>query len=269
MPEENQLPIPRREADAIQHFVADATLPILARNQTSIWGTATLFNVVNRYFIVTAAHVLEVCSEDNWVFPTNRQRSPVLPPIGRTRRLPAIISDVAVIEIVEASSIDTLRRGWRFLTFDNVVLDPVGTVYFLAGYPQSIAVSTDDLVAGHLLTAFFKPISVPDYAEGPVEPAYDRFFIHSAVATGWDGGRLDSPRLQGVSGGSVWHCQPHEGGIWLPERACRIFAVQSSARHGEYVRAKSWKAVIDIFEQSDAQLREAARGWSATVVSHG
>ena len=58
------------------------------------------------------------------------------------------------------------------------------------------------------------------------------------------------PRLQGMSGASIWVAtsESSPSGIWSPTSHLRIVAIQSTTRHGSYIRAKRWHLLAPLVE---------------------
>jgi hypothetical protein len=54
-----------------------------------------------------------------------------------------------------------------------------------------------------------------------------------------DGSLRDIPKLQGLSGGSLWaYTEPP--GFWSTSKAMKIVAVQSSHLRGKWIRCTDW-----------------------------
>ncbi len=112
------------EATAIERFVINVTLPLLYEQgeKSYLWGTGTLFSMLDRYFVVTASHLFNPpFSFKNLGFPTNPKNG-YLYTFGEMQcyRTDPDLFDIAVIEIQQKESIERLKEGWQFLNLNNV-----------------------------------------------------------------------------------------------------------------------------------------------------
>ena len=74
----------------------------------------------------------------------------------------------------------------------------------------------------------------------------DRFFYYEKNGQLLDASTREVPRLQGLSGASLWaYSEPW--GIWSASAALKVVAVQNSAKHGKWIRCADWEAVRYIF----------------------
>jgi hypothetical protein len=225
-------------------------------------GTGTLFTIAHRYFLVTAAHLFKKTDPARFAIPSNPIRDPNPSTLGRHDLFKPRedFVDIAVLELLEPTTIEKIENGWRVLTLENTAhASPLGT-FALCGYPSERArrVGTH-LIGGSLITAYTERLpEIPENAEKPVHPELDLFFYYDVEATGIDGKPLATPHLGGTSGASVWeYREPDRGTLWTPERAFKIVGVQSSFRKGNFFRAKTWSFVVEIFRKADTRLADA------------
>jgi hypothetical protein len=60
------------------------------------------------------------------------------------------------------------------------------------------------------------------------------------------------------AGASIWELdQTGQAEPWLPERFVKAVGVQSSFSRGNYIRGKSWFAVVNLLAKIDDELKEA------------
>lgn len=248
------------EAAAIERFTLNVTLPLLyERGEKSyLWGTGTLFSMLDRYFVVTASHLFDPpFTFENLGFPTNPKNGS-LNTFGKMQcyRTDSEIFDIAVIEVQQKESIERLKDGWQFLNLNNIAAPTSHGNFLLAGYPSSLSKEENGWLKGTLITAYSKRITeVPIEASKPIHPELDLFFNYDDTATTLYGKKLETSELPGTSGASVWQIDNETGlGIWSPELAIKVVRVQSSYLRNKYFRAKNWLAVAKAFSNIDDDL---------------
>jgi len=265
----------KNEAIAFEKLAMSATMPIFLNWPelgNALLGTATLFEIAKRYFLVTASHIFDGFTDkhhENLAYsddPINGQLH-TLGSLTVTRPTQAYF-DVAVIELHDPTTIERLLAGWRFLSLKNVAM-PSGTLrdsaFLLAGYPRSNLTPeggwiNNGKVSGQFVSAYSQRIPhVPANTDQPVRPDIDLFCDYGHTATNFDGREINAPSLPGASGASVWEISDSTKGIWKAESAARVVAVQSTYREGEYFRAKSWLAVAEVMKLIDADLATEIR----------
>ncbi|MEA3031935.1 MAG: hypothetical protein QOG13_3260 [Sphingomonadales bacterium] len=245
---------------AITQFAVEVTLPLLADGPKML-GTGTLFTHEGRYFIVTAAHILKVDEDDpgsadidltGIAFPTGRGRQETLITLGSFtvhRPAPPSRVDVVVLELQDSETIATLKKGWRFLCFDAVAPFPFNARFILSGFPLEGATWDGQNVGQNFLTLATDPLHYVPKVKYP-EPSIDRFFYLEDKGQLLDGSLREIPKLQGLSGASLWaYAEP--AGLWSPATALKVVAVQSSYSRGKWIRCADWEAVRYIFNKPE------------------
>jgi hypothetical protein len=244
---------------AITGFILEATIPLLA-DGPKVLGTGTLFTHEDRYFIVTAAHILKVDEDDptsadieltGIAFPTGRSRA-TLVTLGTFvvhRPAPPSRVDVVVLELQDGEAIAALKKGWRFLGFDAVAPFPFNARFILSGFPLAGATWDGQNVGQNFLTLATDPLHYVPKVKHP-EPAVDRFFYLEDKGQLLNGSFREIPELKGLSGGSLW-AYAESAGLWSPATALKIVAVQSSYSRGKWIRCADWKAVRYIFNKPE------------------
>jgi hypothetical protein len=165
---------------AVERFTAHVTIPVLYDDPRAVdqIGTATLFKVDERLFLVTAAHLFDDKDPARFSIPT--LPSPQLQTLGKFSLLKPTeeVVDIAVLELQEETTISRLTTGWwRPLTLENVAPAFSSGVFALCGYPSERAVRRGGLIGGSLITAYTERLpEIPEDAEAPVRPELDLFF---------------------------------------------------------------------------------------------
>jgi len=243
------------------------TIPLLEEDEltSAILGTATLFTVNSKYYLITAAHVIadivNAKRMDRIGLPLGLNAASVANLgnhfISYNREFEKF--DVAIIRLDQTELVSRLKESWDFLSIKNVAaVDHTHTKAFIAGYPRAASRTSKDFKMSSQFMCFATTFldHVPEEADD-VQPGVDVFLNHEESGYALDGNLTELPKLQGVSGASVWSVLPDlEAGVWNSEDHVRVVAVEVACRAGLYVRAKSWLLVANLFEAID---RTAAR----------
>jgi hypothetical protein len=244
---------------ALGAFAASVAVPIVYDHEKGGGdqiGTGTLFTTDGRFFLVTAAHLFEDC--DPGRFAIGSANTAQMWSIGRCNLLIPTNKafDVAVVELLEAATIERAKASWKILTLANSGPASAEGVFVLCGWPSERAERTGDLIRGSRIIAFTQRMNEPPAdAEPPVHAALDLFFHYDLEAVQISGTTIATPKLGGCSGASIWEYQEPQGvSLWTPEQCLKIIGVQSAWRKGKYFRAKSWAAVLEIMRQTDDRL---------------
>jgi hypothetical protein len=251
------------EQDAvIGAYVLQVTIPLLTDGNPAprIRGTGTLFTHEERYFIVTAAHIFKEDEDD----PSSADidLTEVACPTGlvdaKLRRLgkfslyrppsPSRV-DAAIVELHDGETIETLKNGWQFLALDAVAPFPFNARFMVTGFLYEGVKWDGNNVGQRFLKLTTDPLHYVPETAFP-EPSVDRFFYLQDQAPRPDGSWRDIPKLQGLSGGSLWaYTEPP--GLWSASKAVKIVAVQSSYLRGKWIRCTDWSAVRSIFREPE------------------
>lgn len=261
------------ERAAIDDFIRQVTVPILldVGPTPALQGTGTLLNVHGRVFLVTARHVLDNIDPLIFAFPANAQRGSI-----HTLGIRQILKprdfriDVAAIELQDPEVLELVRSNWRTLTLANVASPSQTTAdqaVLVAGFPAALTKPKDGWLSGALVSTYTQRIPlVPEemrdsYVNGdyPHNPDFDLYYDHNIEGTDLDGKLVATPKLEGVSGASIWEFVPQSGLLWTAESGARVVGIQSSYLRGKYLRAVNWKAVALVLDQSDPEISQAVR----------
>jgi hypothetical protein len=165
--------------------------------------------------------------------------------------------DVAVFRLDNSQSITELKAGWEFLTPSNVSLHTSDrdVAFFLHGYPQI----TSPKVGAEIRAV---PVSlVMGLYEGPLDgfrenapydQSADLLLVHRAQGFEPGVGQSEVPKLDGMSGSSIWAVDlprsDSKGPILSPRESAKIIAVMISAYDNHWIRSKRWSVVERILE---------------------
>lgn len=252
--------------DAVRFFAKNVTPPLLYGEGDTLpgpIGTASLLQIADRLFLISAAHNFEGAALDSFAIPENRQKGRAIGLSGEILRASATdreLIDVAVLALTSECAKHVRDAGWRALDLRNIAPASDHGVFVLCGYPTKAAVVLGDTIVSKLITAFTFRLKHPPgnvrFAASPDE-AVDLFFHYKGSATDTDGVEIDKPRLHGASGANVWqYFEPSTDELWTPEKAIKAVAIQSTEVEDECFRAKSWGAPLSAIRTAYPELGE-------------
>lgn len=259
------------EKRAIHDFFIHVTLPILIEEggQFGIAATGTLFKIAGRHFIITAAHTYDDFHPDRWHFPSHPRKGKIhtlglaeyIHPSSNKDSL-----DIAAVELKDPESVAILEENWRFLTLDNVWLpDYSADAVIVAGYP-SVRARFDETDSNLYAKIFI--VRQKLRTETPEATLHDGltkgvdFFIdYQDAVNEYTGEEISKVSVRGLSGCSVWGYRKRgwtRHVFWSPEVPLKVIGIQSAARQSDYLRAKSWGAIIQLLRLLDSEVRDQA-----------
>jgi hypothetical protein len=226
-------------------------------------GSGTCITVGGRFFISTAAHVVqEFTNEELFVIHTRAPSNVRVPILRRgARGGEADPEDVAFLELAaeEATKlgkdfveVSRLLPGISELPKDNVL------VY---GYPTEmidrVLLKEEKLRVqpiGYLSPTM--PLASIRNARGPLRADYDLFFEYpereNILSTGEE--LLQLPAALGISGGGVWTTCLDEDGVWAPSK-CRMIAIERSWPEYEWCRCTQIQHWLDLVRTEIPELQ--------------
>lgn len=250
--------------ETLKRYAARHTLPLqrfLDDGRATHEGTATLLEIGHRAFLVTAAHVFDGVSLDEFVVPPSLAGGQAVPLSFQLYRPKEEDKyDVAVLELTDADAIMRLRAGWSSLSLDSISRPSAafGGMFAVCGYPESRVRRQAQGVACSLIAAFTERMKEPPTnTKFAVEPGIDMFFHYDPEATDTAGEPIATPQLHGVSGASVWEYHHAIEGAWEASKALKVVGVQASFREGEWFRATTWNVVLAMLRMIDTELERA------------
>lgn len=230
---------------ALRTFVEGTTIPLFGqvRGRQVAFGTGTLFTISRHTFLVTARHVLQEIPAGTFMLPMDRSARVVVGP-GEVTELTSTerTLDIAVMELHDRGAVKTLSKAWTILSDKHLgAAQDNGAPFLVAGYPT--ATNMRPSAPGRpLVIATSRIPAPPEASDSVVLPEWDLVleWRHNSLLFP-TAQEVESPRLPGMSGASVWQLQPpREGGVWSPSSELRVVAVQVSEKHGEFIRAQQW-----------------------------
>jgi hypothetical protein len=234
---------------AYRAFFLRCTIPLLHENgKKEIVGTGTLFDYSGQLFMVTAAHIFKRYKIYEIGVPEALD-GPNAFTLGQLNAASAPDEDIdiAVLNLHNREICERLRKEWRVLSKENVSLEnSEQTPYILAGCPDGTA----EIVNKHIIAKWFDMYTSPyagstDNARG----VFDIFLKYPPEIYGKFGLTISKPKLQGISGASVWQAIQKSEGLWAAEKEMRVIGVQVAAAHEKYLVVKSWRLVAEILYQ--------------------
>lgn len=250
--------------DAVESFMLKITVPIFystADGLTDLIGTGTFFQIEERHFLITAAHLFDDIDPADLAVPQYCTGKHQLRLIGNSKLyLPSkkfVESvDIAIVEILLPDSINFIMSGWKSLTFDNISSPTAEGHFLLCGFPcERTKKDAEDFTGEMISVITTRLVKAPHGAKQPVNYGVDLFFSCDKSAFDHSGRQVSIPRLQGVSGASIWEIDKSENSlVWTPEKSLKVVGIQSSSLHGEFFRAKNWDYVSQMFGKIDPKL---------------
>lgn len=247
---------------AIESFVFRFAVPIIYESpeRAAVLGTGTLFRARDRFFLISAAHVLEKLLKpgggDRIGVPADHERGEVLTVAkGHLASTETSKIDVGVLEFQDELVVERLVSGWSFLTPDSISASYRRyACYFIVGYPSVLAKSQSVVVVGRPIGVIGAPYDGPVHEGGePFDRNVDLLVDFPDALGEIPVETTEIPRLQGMSGAPVWTVLADRGEetVWSPSLQVRIVGVMTNVSHGHYIRAKQWHLVYRVFEQID------------------
>ena len=162
--------------------------------------------------------------------------------------------DAAIIRLSQPELIDALQTNWSFVSPNNLgPIPPEGRQGFLvAGYPREVSRREGFELSAKFMTFATNSLgSLPDGLE--LRPGLDILLTHEEIGAGFDGEPIRLPKLNGVSGGSVWvaHRDESRDPVWSARSHLKLVGIQTAVARGSYIRAISWQLVAKFFERLD------------------
>ena len=243
-------PVDLLARQALFAFASAVTVPlvVLGKDKEPPYhrGTGVLFTARGRYFLITAEHVLKDQPIGRMAI-VPRGRRDKLAPFGKVGMwLPQDQRfDVGYLEFLEPDSIERIRSTYRFVGPENIGNANLDSDVFLCGFPDKQIDISGKRVTGEPLFVDSTPLkSVPKGLNFDLVPGLEMFAAYGRRGYSPETGvEIDTPDLTCTSGCGVWQYTPPASGIWTPERAVRLVAVQNSFRHSEFFRAMTWSVV--------------------------
>lgn len=219
-------------------------------------GSGTCVRIADRYFIATAAHVLDGVARFRdiaivaLVGDVGRvsNQTPNVVGVGRRGGKKVDPVDVAWIEIEPKAIVSwTATWGRAFVTLDRIRIEPVpeGAHAYVFGQPAEYLNPNCTFQGKPLLGLSALPFltaTIPT-PEG-CQP--EDLYVHYPNAMNTAEGAKALPVAEGLSGCGIWVVNPREGGVWTPDRA-QLAAVEGSWFEFEWLRGtpmREWLRLV-------------------------
>lgn len=260
---------------AVREFCQSCTIPVIGENETrsEIIGSALLFEINNRKYLITAYHVAKHIMDfpNNCGIPVAKQKAECLTFINCEVHFPKAsfeqkLHDVAVIELTNNTILcDKLIRSYQFISLEFVGRyhdSPAN--YLLAGYPIA---KSNNITNRNILGDMFLLIT-PNY-EGSInledvpEPEHSVFLDYGKTIIDDNGNEVAAPELEGISGGTIWNLRTDyatspERQIWTVKNNLELIAVEVSylPQTFKYIRGVKWHVVAHAFSEVDPKAKD-------------
>lgn len=245
------------ERDAVDHHIAACTVPLVEEEgeQAAVLGTANLFELRERVFLVTAAHSFEGFDPERVGVPARTEEGRAFLTLNGCRRYywPDPELDVSAVEVPAGSLLDSLRQTYAFLGAPSVA--PFGQrfqQYIIVGYPRAVATTGPGHIEPHAVkvtSTLFEGIPPENF-----QPSREFLLHFERAGEDPEGNLVESPRLHGVSGAAVWGvtAPAATNGLWSASSSVQVVGVQHAVNHASYIRCHQWWLVARMFEKIDA-----------------
>ena len=259
----------------LNDHVKDRAVRLVNFTNRSGGGTATKIRLGDRFFLATAAHVLEERCDIRALIRGERNefvRDFVNRPVDSSR-------DIGLLEL---SPTQAERLQAEFATFDELFVNVDADSQWAAlvvGYPSQVVEATDEIDGDVLRRTYeFRPLIYfsPTLARKQwptsgfrralhVKHEFFLVFDEQAQLEHLDFQEFGSKptvvdcthlSLQGVSGGGIWlDSRPNHADVWSPQP--KLVGIQSSINQkGKWLPGTSIDAWLGLAESAYAELRE-------------
>lgn len=264
---------------AIKSFVDRCSVPIVCdytsqktgTRKAGTIGTGTLFSFSQKYFLVTAGHVIaDIDSIKDFVgIPIGNLNADILTFDGCRFSYPSDKEvrkkfDVGIVELSD-EHVSQLKKSFHFLSGQNIDLKLRSPNLLVSGFPFTY--SKFDSAVEMVVGKPFRLMSRPKEPEAKDFEFYDPK-IHVLVeysdvlyADGEESGKAKSESdLGGISGCAIWNYTDHAEGLWSIEKNLRVVGIQSTKLANEWLKGVRWNAVFAAFEKTYPEIAEELKG---------
>ena len=98
----------------------------------------------------------------------------------------------------------------------------------------------------------------------------DFFIDYQDAVNEYTGEEVSAVSVKGLSGCSVWGYRKRgwvTRGFWSPEVPLKVIGIQSAEKRGDYLRAKSWGAIVRLLQLLDPDVRDEAERRAQQILS--
>lgn len=256
--------------EAIKGLTFRSAIPLLEETdgKAGLLGTGCLFEIDGRVFLISAAHVVGRLTDRKTAERVGiraRYEGGSVMTIVRGQVSAAMDDaiDVAVVELLDADLIETLRQGWVFLRLDNIAAyRRTHDCYYVVGYPSELSRKNEAAVVGQPIGMIVSAHEGPTLKKATPAPTGDDLLLEFPDEIYEGREALDRvPDPHGMSGSAVWAVMPESstGSVWSPESQFGLAGIIVSGKHEKYLRARQWHLIYRVFEHVDAAIAEQIR----------
>jgi hypothetical protein len=136
--------------------------------------------------------------------------------------------------------------------------------FIVAGYPDKTTVKEGESIVStffcNLTSRYVGSLDGVKW-KTPFDPGVDFLLANSDTFMSPTGLSGPMPKVQGISGSSVWQILPHDvtKGIWTAESQIRVVAVETAVVENLFFRTKLWTVVWNIFRKIHPEVAEAIK----------
>jgi hypothetical protein len=260
---------------AICEYVENSILPIVAdydekttkTRKAGILGTGTLFKFCNKYFLITAAHVLTSTEgyDDYLGIPLGKINIDILTFQNCTRYFPnddAVrnIYDIGIIQLSEKLG-KLLENNYVFLNENNIQykINREMNIY-ISGFPCSWGKfdESKNIILGKPFRLMSK-YKIPTKRYEEYDPKAHILVEYSDMY--YTAGNENEPviaeqDLGGISGSSMWSFEDKQENVWSAEKCLKVIGIQSGVMKAEYIKGTKWVYMIEAFKNIDNNIYE-------------
>ena len=233
---------------AVRDYILKRTVPILyndPKGRVSPNGTGTLLRIEDRLFLITACHVFDERRDFvEFAYPTHPINGGVstFGSFNLMRPTDELI-DIAIAELTDERTKEILSANWQVCTLSDVCAPPSTGSFIVVGHPASMIEATRDGLNSRAVFVKTTRIEAHSALEYKARPEFELFLAFGKMATSESGAQIDTPRMNGVSGASVWVVVESAGIAWSPASILRVVGVLWSVDRSRFMRATDWRAI--------------------------
>jgi hypothetical protein len=260
---------------AISKFVEKSTIPIIAYRDDSetreriagIHGTGTLFKFFERYFLITAAHVLEQIvqrNEKNIGIPIDKNKPDLITLHNCMIYIPSEEEirekcDFGIIGLTNELG-KNLEQNYNFLNETNIsfrIYEKMTII--ITGYINKWAKFDKNKNILYTVTPFklMSRRKVPQNNYNEYDPK-----IHILAEYGetlFLGGDINKrmpaeQELKGISGSSMWTIEDDSSDIWSAEKCVKVIGIQTAFMEKEYIKGTKWIYMVEAMKHIDINI---------------
>ncbi len=258
---------------SISRFAEKSIIPIIYDNaeenkgvlNTGTLGTGTLFKFLNRYFLITAGHVIEQImkiSHEIIGIPINRNGKSEISTLGSSQIL--LLGDPKIREEYDFGLIEfcdeiyeKLMETYFFLTIDNLQFNIQSGKVFILGYPHSFdKIETKKrLLIGNQFKLESVLTSTDQSSDIPVDMNKHFLIDYPEISRPSSNGDNISINIKGISGCSIWSLNHDYEGLWCAKKSLKVIGIQTGYfKSSKLIKGTRWNHIIKSFRSVDKDI---------------